>query len=886
MMIDAAKDLITFNTPFEEVRKREVGGKGWNLFRLLSHGFPVPPFYIITSSVFDSFIDDLRELINCISGEIDFFSGTSIEHNAQKIKDLILDKKLPKSFYFDFKNATQRIFGNKTLFSVRSSVIGEDSTEHSFAGQMDSFLNIGIEDLVNTVKKVWASVFSARALTYRYQKHISLKDVSAAVIVQQMVQSISSGVMFTTDQAESKQECIISAGYGLGEGIVSNSVETDTYRIDHQSGKLSKDVHVKDFRIVLDHGRRSGCRKEPLPSELKSKNVLTDSQIRQLYDIGTEVEKRFSLSQDVEWAFDRSGILFILQARPIVQALKKGSSRIVRIWDNSNIIESYPGLTLPLTFTFICSGYESTFRNATRGLVLFKKKLKKQQDIFKNMIGLINGHVYYNLLNWYEMLSHLPGFKRHKDSWDQMIGISQKISFPQSKLSPLNFFCSVWLVLWRLISVRRTARRFFRYFGKAYTEFGRLDLSKASEDELIAVYEALNKRFKGKWHLTIYNDFCAMKYYDWLKKLCSKWTHGDYPNIHNNLMCGEHGIESVEPVRSLIRIAELFRLKPIYRELIDKNSNSLIWEKIQNEPAYSSIKDALNTYLQAYGDRGLEELKLEKATFREQPARLIELVRNYYNIGLSVKSMVEQEQNTRKDAEATVNRKIKNPLKRLIFWFILKQVRRAIVNRENMRFARSRLYGIVRRLFRRMGELFEEKNLINSSSDIHYLTVNEIFGIVQGTSVVLNLKALVELRKKEYRKFKGIVLDERFITTDLPGLSTRSESRKINRTKNRLRGVSCFSGTAEDPAKVVFNPQTANGNGSYILVAESTDPGWVFLMISSKGIVVERGSVLSHTAIIGRELGIPTIVGVKDATKLIPNGTRIFINGSTGEIRW
>jgi pyruvate,water dikinase len=885
-MLAVRKNLISFKTPLKKIIEKEVGGKAWNLFRLLHYGFPVPTYCVVSSRVFDKVIGAQKRVITDIVNSIDFTSQNAIEWAALRIRDFIFSTEFPKQFAQELLETVVKMFGRKALLSVRSSVVGEDSAEHSFAGQMDSFLNVTATEVAATIKKVWASAFSSRALVYRKEKRIEQNNLTTAVILQEMVQSRSSGVMFTRNPEKRECECVISAGFGLGEGVVTNSVETDTYQIKWQADDISKEVQKKDFRIVLKSTGGSGNQKEPLTDEMQSKQVLTDTQIYKLRDIGVKTEKRFKIPQDIEWAFDAKGRLFILQSRPIVFSANKAHLDSIRIWDNSNIIESYPGLTLPLTLTFVRAGYEINFRHASEEMVFFKKTLKKRQDIFNNLIGMLDGRIYYNLLNWYEILSYLPGFKKNKESLDQMIGISQKISFPQSKLSPFNIFCSSLLVLRKLISVGKIAKKFFKYFNRTINEFKDIDISKSSEHELIAIYEAMGKEFRDKWHLTIYNDLCAMKYYDWLKKLCNKWGLEKTPNLYNNLLCGERGIESVLPVRSLVHIAETLHTNPIYQKLTSEEDNDIIWENIQRDPAYIEIKNSLESHLQAYGDRGLEELKLENLTFREEPALLIELIKNYYYLGLSVESMSEKQLTVRRNAEAIIHNYLKNPLKRLVFWIILRNARRAIANRENMRFARTRLFGIMKRLFRRMANLFAEKNLLESKHDIYYLTVGEIFSYIQGTSVTKNLKALVKLRKLEYSEFVHHSIKDRLETTGIPYLNSLSNDKTEKSLKKRLKGINCSSGTAEGTAKVVFDPHLTNMTGDYILVAKSTDPGWVFLMIASKGIVAERGSVLSHTAIIGRELGIPTIVGAKDVTRLIPNGARMYINGSTGEIRW
>ena len=226
------------------------------------------------------------------------------------------------------------------------------------------------------------------------------------------------------------------------------------------------------------------------------------------------------------------------------------------------------------------------------------------------------------------------------------------------------------------------------------------------------------------------------------------------------------------------------------------------------------------------------------------------------------------------------------PHRLLLFRFVLHNARRTIANRENMRFERSRLYGIVRRMFQRLGQLFAQKGLLEQAADIFYLTVTEVFGFVEGAAATLDLKSLIVLRQAEYARLEQLHLKDRILTTGIPYLSPIEELGTAGAGSNSLQGSGCSSGVAEGVARVVLSAAAAPTGGDYILVARATDPGWIFLMIGSKGIVVERGSLLSHTAIIGRELGIPTIVGVKDATRLIPDGARLTIDGKTGVIRW
>jgi pyruvate,water dikinase len=502
------------------------------------------------------------------------------------------------------------------------------------------------------------------------------------------------------------------------------------------------------------------------------------------------------------------------------------------------------------------------------------------------MLGLMKGRVYYNLLYWYEMYSFLPGFEKRQRSWDQMIGIERKTDFPIHQLPAFSRLCSRAVVLWKLLTLKRTAAKFFAHFEPLHDRFKALDLARATEHELIEVYEALAHQLSDKWALTLDNDLCAMTYYDWLKQLCAKWRLTARANLHNDLLCGGRGVESVAPVHSLANLAAMVRTNWQLSELFQRADDRDVWQAIQTVDGYSALEAALARHLDKYGDRSFEELKLDRLDLREQPERLIRMIRQQLTSTSTVEAMAAREQEIRDNAEKEARALVGNPFKWLIFRFVLSNARRAIANRENMRFARSRLFGVARRLFRRMGQLFAEKGVLQTASDIHYLTVEEIFAFVQGASVTRNLTALVELRRAEYAAFARRTPDERFETIGLPYLNGFNSSAMAIASGNQSRGIGCSSGVAQGRARVVLDPQDDIPTTGQILVARSTDPGWVFLMIGAKGIVAEKGSVLSHTAIIGRELGIPTIVGVKDATQIIPDGVAVAIDGSTGEIRW
>jgi rifampicin phosphotransferase len=825
--------LVPWDVPWTAVSPREVGGKGWNLLRLRALGFTVPRFAILPASVVSSFLQSSQS------------SG----------------------FEADLHQALAAVLGS-SLLAVRSSAADEDSAAGSFAGLLDSELNVRRDDVPAAIRRVGASAFSERALLYRRRKRLRLDGISTAVILQEMIPAVVSGVLFTRDPGDGAPVCVVVAGAGLGDGVVTDAVDTDTYRISWDSDRFETEA--------------------PAP------HVLTPGQIRELRDVGVRAEGAFGAPQDLEWAFDGEGRLSVLQARPIVPPAQVALPAGRRFWDNSNIIESYPGATLPLTFSFVRTAYEKAFRRAALGFLPVPGAPRPRSEVFQNLLGLLEGRVYYNLVNWYEMFSYLPAPEHHRRAWDRMMGVAHPAPVALGPGARVSRLVSLLAALGVLLRANAHARQFFERFDRLYGRFRDAADAAAGPEAIVAAYRSLEQEAAGFWHLTVYNDFVAIRCHEWLTALCHRWGLDTHPGLQNALLSGEPGIESVAPVRSLAQLAETVRQEAAYRELFQSQDARGTWTAIQADERYRGLRDAFAAHLAAYGDRGLEELKLETPTLREEPHRLVDLVRSFVAREGPETAVEEGEGRARRQAEETVRRHPLSVPQRILLSWVLSRARRAIRTRENMRFARSRLFGIVRRLFRRLGENLAEIGLLETAADIAYLTVDEALGVVEGTAVTRDLAALVRLRKTEYLRYAARDPGERVETVGIPCTAAveepaRGTGERIPPAGSRgqvLRGTGCSAGRAQGMAKVILDPREARAGRDHILIARSTDPGWVFLMVSTAGIVVEKGSLLSHTAIIARELGIATVVGVKDATRLIPDGASVTIDGTTGEVRW
>jgi phosphohistidine swiveling domain-containing protein len=840
--------ILAGDASLRSTSPREVGGKAWNLLRLRRHGFRVPPFWILPRDAFDA-----AGIIGGAARRVPPALGSE------------LIAALPEG----------------RLFAVRSSAVGEDSRLHSFAGVLDSILNVPRAEVPEAVERVWASALSARALLYRQRKGLTVEQTATAVIVQEMVQPVCAGVLFTRDPADGARRIVVSAGLGLGQGVVSDAVETDTYRMGWDDDLVSSDVRVKRSRVVLADPRRGGTREEEVHDS--GEPALRAPQVRQLRDLGRDVEQALQGPQDVEWAYDAGERLVVLQARPIVGGSRSGAGPR-RIWDNANVVESYPGLTLPLTFSFASRSYRRAFARAAESFL--GRRARPSPHVYESLIGLIDGRVYYNLLAWYEMFSYLPGADRYRESWDRLIGVTERATPPPapaaSWMARAGTLAASLAILIRVKSLRP---RFFARFDALRGRFQGVGSSEATAEEVVTIFRELEEDAASFWHLTLHNDFCALKYHQWLALLLERWCPGADQGVLNALLAGHETVESVDPLRSLIALVEAVRVDDAGRELFRGEDDRMIWDAVDGDPRWHALRDAFRKHIAAFGDRSVGELKLETVTFEEDPPRLVGLVKHYLSLGLAATDLESRRAKSTLAGEPGFH-PVRGQFQRLVFARVLDRARAAVRAREDMRLARTRLFGMVRRLFRRLGKLLAEEGLLEAPRDVHYLTVGELIDFVRATGVTRDITDLVTLRKAEYARFAKAAAPPRMETTGIPRSNPLRAPETVREPTALLKGTGCSAGIASGRATVVLDPQRAVAGRDSILVAATTDPGWIFLMMSAAGIVVERGSLLSHTAIIGRELGIPTVVGAAGATTLIPQGAALRIDGSTGDVRW
>ena len=848
-----------------------IGRKAHTLFRLKKLGLPVPDFVVIP-------VETIQTLL------------TEILPDSYQPQESVNKITFPDTFFSQLLAALPAA----QFFAVRSSSLEEDGTDFSFAGQFESHLFVSPENLAGKILSVWNSACSQRVTEYR--RHLGLNPSGGiAIIVQEMIVSEVSGVAFGVNPLNGHlDEKVINAVYGLGEGLVSGALNADEYVI--KNGQIDTRLALKTQQLLPVQKKTGGTVLADVPPALHNAPTLTHQQIEQLAALLDHLREAFGQPQDIEFAY-QSNKLFLLQARPVTALDKKSVEKKDNyiLWDNSNIIESYPGVTTPLTFSFITSSYQGAYSRFSAYLGVSKKVLEENRHVFANTLGLLNGRVYYNLRSWYLMLAMLPGYSLNARYMENMMGVKERFDIPD------NYLMTKGKARWRLLllaismlnrylSLPRQRREFMKLIHATISRYKAIDFTKKDAQELMAHYLDFEKNLLDEWKAPLLNDFFAMIWFGILQKQCVRYFGQLHPNIHNDLLCGSSDIISVEPVHRTGRLADQIIQNPVLNALFcNKDEEKILWE-IRRKPSFSHFAREFDRYIADFGERCVGELKLETISYAQEPKNFVRVLKSYVESGITHHLFsTERESQIRKAAEQKVaNAKRGRILAKWWLNLVLRKTRELVSARENLRYERTRAFGMVRVIFTELGKRLYQNSVLAHERDIFYLTKEEISAYIDGRTVTQDLDTLVTLRKKEFAHYQeSAAPPERFATYGIPYQIQKFPPPSARKTANptELHGVGCSPGRVTGKVRIVLDPNEILSLNGDILVTHSTDPGWVMLFPGAGGILVERGSLLSHSAIVSREMGKPCIVGITGLLQALKTGDEIGMDGATGKIR-
>lgn len=779
------------------------GSKTDNLIKLKTLGFNVPDFTVVKFE--DAFVEPekLKKLIDITDKD---------DKNAlKKTIQGFVSKNIKDEFDISLDGS---------LFAVRSSCSIEDGDKDSFAGQFDTYLNVKKDDLSEKIKECFSSLFNKNVIDYIFQKNVRLDEIKMNVIVQKMVQSELSGIIFSSNPQGLLNESVIVVGRGLGENVVGDKTDTTAYYYN-----LNDNLYYYEGR----------------------ENLLSRDMVEKLIDISKQISSNLFEYSDVEFGIANNEI-FILQARKIT-TLDTSNPLIL---DNSNIVESYPGISLPLTVSFVRLVYAGVFEGVTKRMLKNKVELKKLSDVFKNMVGASNGRVYYKISNWYTLIKYMPFSKKLIPVWQEMLGVKNK-SYDENKLSVSAFIkAGVYFnTIKELLLTKKNMEKLSVSFNEMFDLFyGKIDSCK-DEKDIYSLFETMQKKVFSCWDITLVNDVYTFIFTGLLKSRLKK-KYEDYEQRSNDYISGISNIESMRPVREMINLAA-------EKSALSKEEYNKRFEE----------------YIHIYGDRSLEELKLESQTFRTCPQLLEKKIEEYSKDNERL-SLIKKSVNTASCASLSGED--------FITRFFAKKCTVGISNREKSRLDRSNLFGMARTIFIKLGEIYKKQGLIDENDDVFYLTVEEIKNAVTHKT---SLKETVAKRKEDYNLFKALPAYTRLIfeKEEFDKHHSSVNNEKYYQNRETLHGIPCSSGVVRGKALVIEDV-----NGDYdvedkILVTKMTDPGWVFLLVTAKGVISEKGSLLSHTAIISRELKKPAVVGIEGLLDNIRSGDEIELDANSGTVR-
>jgi pyruvate,water dikinase len=780
--------------------------------------------------------------------------------------------------------------------AVRSSAALEDGAERSFAGQYRTLLNVAAADLDAAILQVWSSAGSASLAEYTRLgagrpewSHTAGGSGPAlpAVLIQPMLPARVAGVAFGADPVSGRRGItLIHAVPGLAADLVAGRSTGDRYGV------------ARDGRI-LEHQPRQ-----------PERPLLDTEALGRLSRLVRELGRELGGPQDVEWALDGDGHLWLLQVRPITTlARTPDPDGAPGLWDNSNIVESYSGVTTPLTFSFARKAYTEVYQGFCRFMGVHPSVIRRHRGVFATMIGFQQGRIYYNLLSWYRVLSLLPGYGLNAACLEQMLGVREPLSAAERErlrleppIHPVGDLARLATALLGLlgnaIGLERRRRAFRRRLDRVLLHpAGLAALAEARPDELVSHYRRIEAQLLSRWDAPLINDFYAMVVYGALGGLLRRWGLDPEGRRLQNWISDLGAVISAEPHRRIGVIARQLAAEPDLVALLELGTLEQIRPALAARPP---LQAELNAYLDAFGDRCLGELKLETRTLRDDPLPLLRsLAAAARDNGSAAPPGIAN------PGAEPLPRSV-GPLQGLLLGWLRRRLRRLLAERENLRFERTRVFGQARRILIELGRRFRELGLIDQADDVVFLEVEEVLAVVEGTASCCDLRGLVKLRRQAWRRHcSAPPLPRRFRTRGIPSLdlpgsgrpdtsdagTDRPSSPGSGADPDPWRGLGCSPGRVSAPVARVGDPirwldeRRQPGGPRPILVAQATDPGWVLLFPHAAGLLVERGSALSHVAIVAREVGLPMVTELAGITTRLADGDRIELDGGTGQVR-
>lgn len=853
-----------------------VGGKGLNLGRLSKiEDIAVPEGFCVTTAGYQKAIEqnetyqalldrlavlnvDDRDLIREISGDI---------------RRIIREAKIPSDVVHAVTHY-HALYGKEYAYAVRSSATAEDLPHASFAGQQDTYLNIiGIESILQHISKCWASLFTERAVIYRMQNKFDHRQVHLSVVIQRMIFPQASGILFTADPITSNRKLLsIDAGFGLGEALVSGLVSADCYKV-REDILVDKRMPAKTLAI---YGRKEGgTETRQIALDQQRAQVLTDQQIIQLARIGRRIEAHFGSPQDIEWCM-ADGTFYIVQSRPIttLYPIPEAGDQENRVYVSVGHQQMMTDPLKPLGLSFFLLTTPALMRTAggrlfvdvtkqltsPAGRATVLENLGRSDPLFKDALMTI--------IDRGDFIKTIPD-----DDSQRSPGTSHMDGPPAGSQSQYDFDPAVVseLIQSSQASIEELKQNIRTKSGSALFDFILEDVLQFKKRSL----------FDPR---SLQIIIAAMNASAWINAKMNEWL-GEKNAADTLTQSVPHNITS-EMGLALLDVADAIRPCPEVIDYLQRAKDADFWDELVKLDGGREARDAIDGYLDKYGMRCPGEIDITRIRWSENPAALLPLILgNIKNFKPHAsKRKFEQGRQEALNKEQQLLKRLKTlpdgeqkatETKRMIDF-----VRHFIGYREYPKYVIVNRYFVYKQALLKEAKQLVEEGVIQKIEDVYYLTFEEFHEAVRTRELD---RQIVDRRKEEFKLFEKLT-PPRVLTSDGEGLT--GAYKRENLPVGAIAGLAVSSGVIEGRARVILALEDADLEDGDILVTAFTDPSWTPLFVSIKGLVTEVGGLMTHGAVIAREYGLPAVVGVENATKLIKDGQRIRVNGTEGYIEF
>ncbi|MFF6914076.1 rifamycin-inactivating phosphotransferase [Streptomyces sp. NPDC012466] len=849
----------------DETQVAVVGGKGAHLGTLSRiEGVSVPGGFCVTTDAFRRIVAEAPSIADRLDqlARLNPDDREAIRSLSAQIRRTIEGITVPGELVAAITGALAQL-GEQAAYAVRSSATAEDLPTASFAGQQDTYLNVvGPEAVLRHVSRCWASLFTERAVTYRQRNGIDHRTVHMAVVVQRMVFSEAAGILFTADPVTGNRKvATVDAGFGLGEALVSGLVNPDVFSV-RDGQVVTRTIAAKERAVhALPDG---GTQTRAVDARQQEQPALTDAQVVRLVQLGRRIEAHFGSPQDIEWCLADGGFQ-IVQSRPITtlfpipEAEDQENHVYVSVGHQQMMTDPMKPLGLSLWKMTAMAPMRDAggrlFVDATRAL-----SSPASRANLMDLVGRSDPLTRDALETVLDRDDFVPSLPDPEPGGRPAGGTPAPIETDPDVVTRLIERSEKSVAALRRDIAAKSGPALFDFLLEAFEEHKRVLTDPLS-------FQAIMAGMESTWWL---ND----KLHEWLgeKNAADTLTLSAPDNITS-----EMGLE-------LLDVADVIRPHPEVVAFLQTVEDDGFLDELAKFAGGPEARDAIEAYLDRYGMRCVGEIDITRPRWRERPSTLVpailDNVRNF-DPGAAERRFEEGRQKALKKEQDVLTRLRALPdgenkadeTKKMI-----DRVRTFIGYREYPKYGIISRYFVYKQALMAEAERLVQAGVLRDEEDIFYLTFQELHDVVRSKRVD---DQLVQQRKEAFRSYHALT-PPRVLTSE--GETVNGAYRRDDVPDGALAGLPVSGGTIEGRARVILDMAQADLEPGDILVTAYTDPSWSPLFVGIAGLVTEVGGLMTHGAVIAREYGLPAVVGVEQATRLIQDGQRIRVHGTDGYI--